>query len=180
MEYIKIINEIWKNIPGYEGLYEGSNYGRIKSLIDNYKNQRIKILKPGNTRGGYLLVVLCKDKFHKTFPVHKLILETFIGPRPPGMECRHLDGNPKNNRLDNLCWGTHKQNILDAVSHGKLKCHNQNGSKNPIAKLNNWKFRIIKRLLEDGSLTQREIGKIFNVARQTVGDIKNNITWRNI
>lgn len=65
------MNEIWKDIIGYEGLYQVSNYGRVKSLIGRYKN--VSILKPGLSKSGYLLVVLCKNKIRKNFLVHQLV-----------------------------------------------------------------------------------------------------------
>jgi len=102
-------NEIWLPISGFDK-YEVSNLGRVKS---HHRNGRI--LRPGLSNFGHLSVVLGRGN---TRMVHALVLTAFAGPRPPGMECRHLDGDPTNNHFDNLRWGTRSENILDAVAHG--------------------------------------------------------------
>lgn len=115
-------NEIWKPIPGYEGQYEVSDQGRVRSLdrtITNSKGVTSRLtgrtLRSSPTKAGYPIVQIPPKKRY----VHRLVLEAFIGSCPQGMECRHLDGNPSNNRLDNLVWGTHSENNRDIVTHGK-------------------------------------------------------------
>jgi len=107
------MKEIWKPIAGYEGLYEISNCGKIKSLHHNKE----RILKLNKHRDGHLLIKLCKNNIYKSFFVHRLVLEAFVGLCPLEMECRHLDGNPENNRLDNLKWGTRSENVKDSIKH---------------------------------------------------------------
>ena len=100
--------EIWRNIPGYEGLYQASSLGNIKSLYRFVKcvhggrrSVPERILKPGRfCKAGHVSVTLGKGTNGK--PVHQLIALTFIGPRPKGADTRHLNGDPTNNRLDNL------------------------------------------------------------------------------
>jgi hypothetical protein len=172
----KIIGERWKSIINYEGLYEISSFGNIKSL---YSTKILKLKK--NKKFKYLAINLHKNNICKTFYIHRLVLETFIGPCPLGMECRHLDGNPKNNKLENLCWGTRSENRKDAIKHGTFYfCPGYKGSKNPNVKLNNWKVRIIKRLLEDEYLTQIEIAEIFNINPRTISAINKNKLWNYI
>jgi HNH endonuclease len=72
-------------------------------------------LKPQTNKRGYQSI---KFGRWKRFRLHSLVLECFVGPRPPGMECRHLDGNPSNNALENLAWGTRSENRADQVRHG--------------------------------------------------------------
>lgn len=103
----------WREVPGFPG-YEVSDQGQVRSFR-RYVVPRL--LKPGETIWGHLLVVLQRDGGH-TRHIHRLVLESFVGLRPPGMETRHLDGNPKNNRLTNLRWGTRSENSLDRVRHG--------------------------------------------------------------
>lgn len=161
-------DEIWKDIPGYENLYRASGLGRIKRL---YKYYRFKILKFCKDRYGYLFVHLSKNCKIKSHTVHRLVLETFTSPCPLGMQCRHLDGNKLNNRLDNLCWGTPKENSQDRTKH-KIFFGNY--------KLNKFQIRIIKKLLEDRYLMQREIAIIFNVHYSTINKIKTGKNWRDI
>ena len=109
------MEEIWKDVVGYEGLYQVSNLGRIKSLERVKSFGRIyqeKIMSPGKNGTGYLYVVLYKDRKHKTFRLHRLILKTFNPV--DGMEhldANHIDENKENCRLDNLCWMSRKQNL---------------------------------------------------------------------
>lgn len=108
--------EVWKDIPGYEGCYQASNLGRIKSLDrDVYRGGIIKhisgcMMSLRETDDGRIKVDLRKDGFKKTFKVHRLVALAFL-PNPDNLrEVNHKDENPKNNRLDNLEWCTHIYN----------------------------------------------------------------------
>lgn len=112
----KYINEIWRPIKGYEGLYEVSNLGRIKSLKrlvkkwDGYRTVPEKILTPRTNNRGYLRITLCKDGITKTFSPHRLVAEAFI-PNPDNLPCvNHKDENPLNNVVSNLEWCTYSYN----------------------------------------------------------------------
>lgn len=117
--------EVWKDIPGYEGKYQASDQGRIRS-IDRYvkcarganRLMRGRVLKPAASKyDPHLSVVLGKGKPGSA--VHKLVALAFLGPRPKGQDIRHLDGNPKNNSLENLAYGTRAENIYDVTRIGK-------------------------------------------------------------
>ena len=98
--------EIWKSIKGYEGLYEVSNLGRVKSLL--YGKERI--LKPQKQRNGYLHIILCKNVKMKTFKVHRLVATAFI-PNPECFEqINHKDEDKTNNCVSNLEWCSSKYN----------------------------------------------------------------------
>ena len=110
------MKEIWKDIKGYEGLYQVSNLGKIKSLsrkIFNGKNYYIskeKILKPAKDKDGYVQVLLYKNNRHKTYKVHRLVAMAFI-PNPNNLpQINHKDENKQNNRAENLEWCTNKYN----------------------------------------------------------------------
>jgi len=173
------MEEIWKDIKDYEGVYQISNSLNMRK-ISGPKNKNIKFQRD---RDGYLHVGLTRNKIRKFYLVHRLLMETFIGPCPKGMECRHLDGNPQNNKLNNLCWGSHSDNEKDKIRHGTKSNPiwiDNKGIKCSWAKLNDWKVRIIKRLIEDGYLTQKEIAKIFNIDKSTISNIKRNKRWKHV
>lgn len=116
--------EFWKPCVGYAN-YEVSTYGNVRSIDHSKWNGPVgfgfhkgRVLKPGIGSHGYPNVQLGKGKVRT---VHSLVLETFIGPRPLGMESRHLDGNRLNARLENLEWNTPKQNGRDKITHGTAK-----------------------------------------------------------
>jgi hypothetical protein len=109
--------------------------------------------------------------------VHQVILETFVGPRPPGMECRHLDGNPGNNRLANLCWGTCKENTADTRKHGRF--NPVRGEKHVMAVLTSEQVRDTLTLVNSG-LSRREVAKRFGVANLTINRIVSGQSWRSV
>ena len=107
------MNETWKPVIGWPE-YEVSSLGRVRSL----KRKNPKILTNTLTNWGYHRVGLCIGKASYTRKVHILVAEAFIGPRPNGLWCLHRDGNKLNNIPSNLYWGTHQDNVNDAMHHG--------------------------------------------------------------
>lgn len=102
--------EEWRDIPGYEGLYQVSDLGRVKSL-GNDKSRKEKILRSSkNGKYGYLQVALCKDGVRKICYVSLLVWEAFNGPVPEGYEVNHNDEVKTNNKLENLSLMSHKAN----------------------------------------------------------------------
>lgn len=102
--------QIWKDISGYEGKYQVSNTGKVRSLNYNGTKGKVVRLKPGNITGGYKIVGLYKNSKYKTYLVHRLVAEAFI-PNPNNYPIiNHKDENPSNNAVWNLEWCTHKYN----------------------------------------------------------------------
>ena len=100
--------EIWLPAVGWEGSYQVSSMGRVRSLISG------KILRPGRASSHYLTVSLRG----KTRTVHRLVIESFTGPCPEGMECCHVNGDRLDNRACNLRWDTRTENNRDLLRHG--------------------------------------------------------------
>lgn len=114
-------DERWLPIVDWEGLYEASDLGRIRRLRGRngwgYYN-KVTVLKPSVSKQGYYMVRLWRDQVPKGYMVHRLIARTFLGPRPDGLEIRHLNDDKLDNRVVNLTYGTHRENMLDIVRNG--------------------------------------------------------------
>lgn len=150
--------------PPYED-YGVSKKGDVYSF--KFGRRKLSLTK----RNEYLAVTLRSDGKEKTKYVHCLVLETFIGPRASGMWCRHLDGDSSNNNLENLCWGTYNENYQDRIKRGT----SNRGERNNSAKLTEKDVVKIKKLI--GSVSQKDIGKMFSITQSAVSRIKNNHDW---
>jgi hypothetical protein len=175
-----IYNERWKAIEGYEGIYEISDHGRVKSLYQpakpgqgNYAREE-QILKP-DLVAGYHRVRLYKDRKPKRHLVHRLVAKHFCDGYAEGLECCHNDGNPLNNHYTNLRWDTRKGNAADRVKHGTQ----QRGEQNSTSKLTDSKVISIVDDLNSG-MKETEIAKKHNVYRTTINRIKLGRTWTHI
>ena len=120
-------SEEWRDIPGYEGRYQVSDQGRVRS-VDRYvkcgqggRGTRLvkgRVLRPAGQKADPHLRVVLGHKANGSC-VHSLVALTFLGPRPDGYDVRHLDGDPLNNRADNLAYGTRSENNIDVFRIGK-------------------------------------------------------------
>lgn len=115
------MNEIWKDINGYEGIYQISSHGRIKSLL--FKNgtvckEKEKLLRPTDNGRGYLLIRLCKEGVQKNFYIHRLVAEAFVEKIEGKNEINHIDGYKKNNNADNLEWCNRSGNLKHSYKLG--------------------------------------------------------------
>ena len=126
-----MIKEEWKDIKNYEGLYQVSNLGKIKSVNKLVKNKgnfkkkiKERILKPSKVYNGYLRLTLSKNGIHKNYRVHRLVAEAFIPNLNNYEDINHIDGNKQNNCIDNLEWCSRKQNIIHSWKNGLSKPHN--------------------------------------------------------
>jgi hypothetical protein len=120
------MTETWKAVSGYEGLYEVSDLGRVRSRDRAVPHRSLgqitlkgKVLKPYRNRYGYPVVSLSREgRVVRGRAVHRIVLDAFVGSRREGMEACHGDGNKTNNRLSNLRWDTSSENKFDVVRHG--------------------------------------------------------------
>lgn len=173
--------EIWKDIPSYEKLYQISNCGKIERLIGYQCNKKRSLKSKKINKYGYLMVCLCKNNKCKYFYIHRLVLEAFVGPCPSGMECRHLDGKPSNNRLYNLEWTTHNENMKDKIKHKTIYNgeNNKKGSDHPNSKLiNNDIFKM--REMNKNGFSIKEIAELFNVCYSSAQKIIKRKSWKHI
>lgn len=169
--------ERWKPVAGWEGWYEVSDRGRIRRIASASGTRAGLELKP-NYKRGYPCVGLQRNNGPRIWrSVHRLLLLTFVGPCPNGMESRHLNGQRDDCRLDNLCWGTKKQNMADKRLHGTMARFP--GEENGNARLTKKDVRKIRLMCKRGS-TQRFIAKKFGISFQHVSDIVLRKRWVHI
>lgn len=167
----EVICEIWKPIKGYEGIYEISNLGRIKSLKRNNNRCLIdKIMKQYIGKQGYLQVRLCKNGKSKLHKVHILIANAFIDNPNNLPIINHIDGNKTNNTISNLEWCSYSHNIKHAYDIGLRK-------KKPIIQkdLNNVtvkKWNCIAEASEKTGILHSSIWKCCNKKNHTAGGYK--------
>lgn len=109
-------NEEWKDIEGYEGLYQVSNFGRVRSLGNRSNHKDIKYLTPSGQR--YKKVKLYKNSKCKTFVIHRLVAKAFIPNEFNKKEVNHIDGNKDNNNVSNLEWTTREENHFHKCVNG--------------------------------------------------------------
>ena len=132
--------EVWKDIPGYEGLYQVSNLGRVKSLERRRENNGgltkvpEKILHQSENGSGYFKVMLCKNSKVKTFFVHRLVAQGFVENTDCKRTVNHINGDKSNNKAENLEWCTYAENNAHAVEVGlnRMSARNNKASK-PVA-----------------------------------------------
>lgn len=175
------IEEIWLPVVGFEGRYEVSDAGRIRSLdaVVTRSNGRpctrkgqIRVAHPDQC--GYPLVVLHKDGTRTTRRVHLLVLEAHVGECPAGMQALHDDGDTGNASLLNLRWGTPVENSDDKKRHGTFPRGTAKGN----ALLSEGQVpRVRKDLL---NMSERVVAEKHGVSRSTIRALKAGRTWRHV
>lgn len=174
--------KIWKDVVGYEGYYQVSDCGLIKSLerMVKYKENHLglrkeRILKSNITKGGYVHVTICIDKMNKTVKTHRLVALAFI-PNPEGKpSVNHINGIKHDNRVENLEWCTAKENTQHAY-RTKLNS-GVKGEKSHLSKLKKEDIIKIRLMYKEGLYSQAKLGAKFNVTQSQIYRIVNYINW---
>lgn len=184
------ISETWLPVVGYEGSYEVSDHGSIRSLdrvvsqlnrwgtiTDRRLSGALLAQTPdlGKYSYGRLTVKLCKGNVCKTRLVHHLVLEAFIGPRPAGHESAHGDGNSANNNLSNLRYATPLDNTHDKNIHGTML----RGERAPNAKLTEHDVAKI-RAARSGGRRLEDVAAEFGISIAQVSRIHNRKRWSHV
>ena len=170
--------EVWRPIPDCDGWYDASNFGRVRSWLPmgphtTQRRQEPKILQPSRAGGRYRASV-CICRVPRL--VHRLVLLTFVGPCPDGMEGCHNDGNPKNNNVSNLRWDTRKNNRADAIMHGT----HPRGSRSGLAKLTETQVIEMRILYAQGCTSLSQIARAHGVSVSLVSQIVNRKIWLHV
>ena len=170
--------EEWKNIKGYEGLYQVSNLGNVKSVDRIIKRSTSEMkLKSKNMsqyigNSGYPMISLCTNGQCKRHLVHRIVATAFL-PNPLNKAyVNHIDGNKQNSNLENLEWSTPTENSIHAHNHGLANVGK--GEKHRSAKLTVDKVKYIR----ESSKTIKELSLMFNVSKQAIRDVKMKRSWK--
>ncbi len=174
--------ERWLPVPGYEGLYEASDLGRVQSVerwiirsdgLVSHWHGRVLRQHTGPGTHGYPMVGLSREGRKKNRLVHQLVLEAFTGPCPAGQEARHGPAGKTDASLANLCWGTRKENFADRARDGQ----DNPGERNGQAKLTWEAVEDIRRRVASGEF-QSDLAARYGVCKQTVCLLVHGKTWR--
>ena len=178
-------SELWRDIRGYEGLYQVSSHGNVKSIdrIIRDKNGRVKISKGRLLaftveKDGYFQLHLSKGNVSKLFKVHKLVAEAFIQPIKGKNLVNHKNGLKQINHVKNLEWVNNKENTQHAHKLGLINY--LVGEDHPKAILTNRKVLRIRELHSTGNYTQVSLAKLFNVSVSAVAGVLNGRNWNHI
>lgn len=165
--------ERWLPVVGYEGFYEVSDLGRIRSK--RRRGAPGGILKPPSDTNGYRQIALSSNGVTRLKRVHVLVLQAFVGPRPPGCVACHGPGGRQDNRLLNLRWDTYKANEADKIRDKT----DQAGTRNAMAKLSETSVRDIRKRYLAGE-TQTRLAQEYGVAVSNVCLIVHRVTWQHV
>lgn len=176
--------EIWLPVVGYEGLYEVSNMGNVRSLkrIVNKKNGKtlsipFKIKSIRTAKSGYAYVHLDRNGIRKNCSVHRLVAMAFISNPEGKPMVNHINSIRNDNVINNLEWCTHKENMEHAANFGNFDVVGQN---HPKAKLTNNDVLEIFKLYKTGKHTQSYIGKLYGVSFSCVSAIVRGAKWTHV
>lgn len=170
------MTEEWHSVPGYEGLYEMTMSGSVKRLKGPFCKEE-RLLKPRLSK-NYIIYSLCKNGQAITQGVHRLLLLTFVGPPPtPLHEGNHIDGNKRNNAMNNLEWVSASENIRHMLRLGLRK--ERRGADNHAAKLTEDQALDIKRRYTSGEKAN-VLAAEYNIQAGHVKDIGRGYRWKHL
>lgn len=174
--------EIWKPVPGFGGHYEASSFGRVRSKerevvkADRYggmMTQRYaERLLSQYMKRGYWYVRFGVNGQKLTSGVHRMVLLAFHGEPSSEQITRHLNGDPTDNRPENLAWGTHLENMADRKDHGNYF----NGEDHVMAKLTEEQVLYVRQSPKTG----KSLSEMLGVSQSQISRIRRNISWSHI
>lgn len=171
------MEEQWRAVVGYEGAYEVSNLGRVRSVdrvTTHGRRWRGRMLRQRTTCWGYAEVQLRWGDQPEHKKIHTMVLEAFVGPRPEGLEARHRDDDKSNNQLDNLMWGTSAENKADAIANGRFA----RGERSGLAKIRDADVLIVLQAVIEAPT--RVVAQRFGVSSTAVSHLVQRRTFAHV
>lgn len=169
----------WVDVPGWEGLYEVSDTGVIRSKDRHVPTRggalalrKGRVLRLVEKNNGYLCVTLANGALRPQLSVHKIVARAFLGECPLGLHVLHYDGNKRNNAVKNLRYGTPAENHFDTERHGRRR----RGAAHPLATLNEDSVRLIRSSQE----SCRNLAAQFGVTPAHISHVKRRRVWRHM
>lgn len=172
----------WRVVPDFPG-YEVNNVGDVRSITRAVPHQnvtktifgRMKKSRP-QKNGGHLRLTLFHERANKSVFVHRLVMAAFAGPLPAGKIVRHLNGDPRDNRFENLAYGDAFENAADAIRHGVTA----RGERARKSNLTDRKVREIRAFANDPRISQKYIAEMYGVTPANICSIVKRHTWTHI
>lgn len=171
-------DERWLPVVGWEGWYEVSDLGRVRRVAPSRGRKPVDgVLKLTIGYTGYPQVCLtCPGRKQRAHKVHNLVLAAFVGPRPHGMEARHLNGDPLDAGLTNLAWGTPTENQADKILHGTTN----RGERNGHAKLTAADVLEMRRAHRAGEKTSHQLTEEYGLFHHYTLKLLRGGSWRHL
>lgn len=170
--------ENWKDIPEWEGIYAVSDLGRVKRLAGSERCRMDRILKPMlNTRGYATAALVAAGRKQTPLVIHRLVLSAFVGPAPEGHYGNHINGDKADNRLCNIEWVTHAENIKHAYDtglHGRYS-----GSAASAAKLTEGQVADILQRIANREY-RKDIALLYGIGLKTIDQIVSGNNWKHV
>lgn len=169
-----MVQELWREIAGYEDTHEVSNLGRIRRSMKDIRHDGThpgKILH-GTFIKGYKKVILSKKGKGKQFFVHRLVAETFLDRKDKSLQVNHIDGRKENNHLANLEWVTAKENTQHAIKNGLRIPGNTVFSDKEVLE--------IRKIYKEGNIFQKDLARLYNTTQGNITAIVRGRTWKSL
>lgn len=176
------MTETWRPVPGWLGFYEVSACGKVRSVSRvvptrrGPREYRGRVLSPSHTTRYESVVMTAPGRKRESAFIHWLVAAAFLGPRPNGLEIRHLDGNGRNNSASNLAYGTRSENAMDRWAHGTM--NQPKGEASAAAVLSEEDVTRIRA--QAGSARRRELARRYGVHHSTISSVISRKTWAHV